>query len=1011
MKHSLFHFFWSFVLFLNINVYAQTIVPRFESLGVNEGLSQNSVYSLFQDKKGFMWFGTADGLNRFDGDKIKVFKVRNGSESFNLNFVRGTLCEDQKGNIWFANETGLYYYNPLEEQIEVGYVFEGKIYYGVHSIIGIDSAGNLWLNTVEHLARFSPQTKKIDQFRFPFEVREGNIAVRNATMGDNLYFTVLEKNGLLRFNLHTLKFDWLFTDLKEPSIAGGDRKIFIYNTKTIRLYDSLSHDFHDLAIKTENGPLENIRCVLEDSFGRAWIGTLGHGICLYELKTGKAIIYRHDNARLNSLPIDLVSTMYVDRTNNLWIGMDGGGVARLDLKPPKFNLFPLNEGDYPFLSDYFTKCFYEDKKGRIWFGTHNSGVNLFSKADGTVENLNTSSRVKGPRPGKIVASIFEDSFHRIWIGHNEGLSVFDDTKWEFTTIPIEPKPSHNQWVNFVYSITETRNGHLLISSNQGLVTVDLSVKPLRGVFHSYDRWINLTITGVAEMSDHSIWYTSPVNGLFEAQIKEGKFRVVQKFLEGIDLRSLHPDELNDSILWVGSGRGLISFNIFTKGYKVFDEEAGLANSYVYGILEDNDHNLWVSTNGGLTVITRKSFHVQNYTARDGLQSNEFNTGAFYKGASGTLYFGGVKGFNWFRPGDHFEKPVKPGVAITSMLVNSSAFAKDSLFYATHTMVLPYNRNNLEFEFAALDFSKPRANKIHYKLDGWDKEWVTTSLRSVRYGNMPPGDYILRVKSSNSNGVWSDEENIYVMIQAPFWKTYWFYAFTSLLTLSLVVVVTKRVSQRKIMKKVRELEKQAAVVSERLRISKDMHDEIGSGLTHIALLSELNSTQPRTAVEMKNDIVTISGSAQKLVQSMGEIIWAINPQNDTLENLLAYLREQTYRYFEPFSIDYKISFPGEVPHIYLTNVQRRNLFLVTKEALNNALKHSRSSMITLSMSIEGNAVHFRVKDEGVGVDEDRIRRHSNGFKNMRSRMTELGGSVEVVSGLDCGTIIHYTMPLD
>ncbi|MER3470787.1 MAG: hypothetical protein C4330_05505 [Chitinophagaceae bacterium] len=434
----------------------------------------------------------------------------------------------------------------------------------------------------------------------------------------------------------------------------------------------------------------------------------------------------------------------------------------------------------------------------------------------------------------------------------------------------------------------------------------------------------------------------------------------------------------------------------------------MANSYFYGVLEDAQHNLWISTNGGLSYFDRNKNSFRNYYANDGLQSNEFNTGAFYKGASGTLYFGGIKGFNWFQ-NISINSNYKPQVALTDIYVNDKKVPKDSSFIQTKTLHFPFKQNNISFQFAALDYSRPGANKIQYKLEGADENWTTTYNKSVRYPQLPPGDYVLRLKAANADGLWSEEEKFFIVIEAPFWKRWWFFAILLVIATISVILITREIAQRRFRKQLQELEKQRAVELERNRLSKDMHDEIGSGLTHIALLSELMQTQNQTEEELKKNVGAISFFARKLVESMSEIIWVLNPQNDTLENLLAYTREQMHAFFEPFTIDFTIDFPSDVPTITLSNEQRRNLFLVTKEALNNALKHSEADAITLRVIISDNQIAFAVTDNGKDFNPSQTKAVSNGLKNMKKRIDDIGGTF-FIDNNERGTTIHFTITI-
>jgi signal transduction histidine kinase len=342
-------------------------------------------------------------------------------------------------------------------------------------------------------------------------------------------------------------------------------------------------------------------------------------------------------------------------------------------------------------------------------------------------------------------------------------------------------------------------------------------------------------------------------------------------------------------------------------------------------------------------------------------------------------------------------------------VNGNIFQKDSGYVLNRSITVSHHQNDLNFHFAVLDYTRPEANKVQYMLEGWDKGWIVSENKSARYANLPPAKYILRVKVSNAEGTWSDEERMTLTIKAPFWKRGWFIVSICILVLLGIIFITYRVSQSRAKRKLQLLEKQIALEAERNRISADMHDEIGSGITHIALLSELIQVQDKSANEIKKDVKMISTSARRLVQTMSEIIWALNPQNDTLENLLAYTRERSQQYFESFDMLLFISFPEKVPFIQLTNEKRRNLYLVTKEILHNAMKHSGATRVDLSVEISVTECCFTITDNGIGMNEKNIKPNSNGIRNLKKRMQDIGGMIEWLSD-GRGTVVRYSLPV-
>lgn len=985
-------------------VRGQSVIPRFETINVNEGLSQSSVYNICQDRTGFMWFSTADGLNRYDGHSIRIYKVEDSQLNMDGNFIRGALCEDESSNLWFANEAGIHYYSRLHDRILTVRKFSRQEY-GGNAFDGLFlRKGRLWMmNNFHGIFSYDLRSGKLRQYTHPlFRDRRTHLPLGATTDSrGNVWFSFFLNEGLYRFNTDSATFTHQFAGTDVFRLDFGRGRHFRVGLNGIVIYDSARREEQPFRFRINGQPVKSVIQVFEDPFGRLWGCALGEGVLCYDPSTGQTRQYRHDNSRQKSLPIDIVRVCYIDRGNNLWIGTDGGGAARLDLKPPRFNLFPLNEGDYPFLSDYFTKCFYEDGQGLIWFGTHNNGFNIFDPRTGSLKNYSSYNG----KPLRIVGSITPDAAGRICIGHALGVSLFDAATGRFTDLPFSNRPRLTEWGSFVCALAPLGNGDLLAATGWGMLHFRKKGETYAGRCYYGAGYLGSTATSLQQDRDGTVWVTSPVAGLLQIAVSD-TLKIVSQRFAGVNIRSLHFDETAPGVIWLSTAKGLIRFVPATGQTRIYTVADGMANSYVYGVTEDEKHNFWLSTNGGLLYFDRAAERFFNFTVNDGLQSNEFNTGAFYKGPSGTFYFGGIRGFNWFRqPVIPRESPLRPGVAITAIAINDRPWQPDSAFMRQPELRLPYRSNNISLQFAALDYTRPEANRLQYKLEGLDPQWTTTYSKSIRYPNLAPGSYTFRVRAINAGGAESEEAGLRLLIAAPFWKRWWFYLVLGLTAVITIVLITRAAAQARLRRQLQELEKRRAVEAERDRISRDMHDEIGSGLTHIALLGELVHTQPRTGTELKTDVATISAAARRLVETMGEIIWALNPQNDTLENLLAYLREQTVAFLEPFEMHYLIRFPEAVPRLRLTNEQRRNLYLVAREALNNALKHAAASEITLSFAVRESLLHFTVKDNGHGLDLLRAKVSSNGLRNMHKRMEDIGGFYEISTSA-FGTEVHF-----
>jgi len=376
-------------LALSFRLFAQNIIPRFENIGVNDGLSQSSVYSIFQDKEGFMWFGTADGLNRYDGENLRVYKI-NDKKIANSNFIHGNICEDSHGNIWFCNETGLFYYSPLNDELTRKLTFKS---YGWKAGVFIDRHDIFYL--------FDP-----DMGIYAYHINTGQMSVTSCHLKESytdfiseelttnhvntIWLKAPDSKGMLVFNTETGKLKYRSTPIKFHStfyVGKGE----LYNLEApgkLTITDTAFNVLDTIRYLIPQNKTLDVQAVRRDNYHRVWISTYDNGLICYNENTRTFINYLHENSRLKTLPINILSALCIDRSGNLWIGTDGGGVCKLDLKPPKFNLFPLNEGDYPFLKDYFVKFFYEDKSGQMWIGTHSSGLNIYDPATRLIKSYN-----------------------------------------------------------------------------------------------------------------------------------------------------------------------------------------------------------------------------------------------------------------------------------------------------------------------------------------------------------------------------------------------------------------------------------------------------------------------------------------------------------------------------------------------------------------------------------------------------------------------------------------------
>ncbi len=979
---------------------AQRIIPRFETRSVDDGLSQNSVYSIHQDKKGFMWFGTSNGLNRYDGENVKVFKAKSPLlEKANVNFIRGNLCEDKSGRIWYANETGIYYFDPAAEEILKAYNFmlgnTGTINY--YTGLALDDQENFWLSSSgSEIVKFSVSSQQLQRIPLPREITNTDAIQYGSRAGNALILYLFQKKRNLKFDLNSYQFQWVTASTGNEILRTDGKYFYLIDKNKFSSYDSLLSKEVNSTVEVQ----DDINKILTDSFGRVWISTFGAGLYCYYPEGNKIVNYHRDHSKIKSLPFDITTYLYIDKTNNLWIGTDGGGVARLDLKPSRFSIFPLNQGDYPLLKDYFIRCLYEDEKGRIWFGTLHNGFCIYDPADGSLSNYANRPEDPNSLPVNKVNIIFRDRDNNMWIGHSKGVSIFDERRKTFIHISFLPFSVERLSNVDVYKLLQLPDGTILASTQIGV----LKLKKVNDRYECgiYRPEVKIAGTDIKQFSNGDLWITSRERGLNYFKYTDNAYENKERFFNGVNLRSIHIDEQNPDLIWICSGAGLISFNIKSFEYKLYNEQNGMPDNYLYGILEDKDHNFWMSSNTGLYSFNRKEEKFINYSVKDGLQSNEFNARAFHKGTSGKFYFGGINGFNFFDPGETSQQLMPPKVGITNTLINDKYFKRDSSWVEGTTITLKYFENDLAFTFEVFDYTHPDANQIQYMLEGWENEFITTSTKNARYSNLPPGDYTLRIRGSNNGQVWGEEDNLQIFIQAPFWKTNWFYGSVMLLIMGGIVMATRSYYKQKVNRRLRELEKQQAVLQERERISKDIHDDLGAGLSTIAILSELVKQNAKQDDFTEKQLYKISESSRRLIENMGELIWTHNPTNDSLLKLLWYLREHLGGMFEGTTTLFNISIQENVVDRPVKVEWRRNIFLITKEALHNVLKHAHASFVDLSITVTSDNLIIVIRDDGVGFNAEEKKNSGNGLANMERRARACGAELGIESYSGGGT---------
>ncbi len=976
---------------------------RFQKI---EGLSQNTVFKISQDSQGFLWAGTGDGLNRYDGIGFKVYEP----SSFNADgyitgrIIRTRMIEDESERIWLSTETGLQYLDKKTDRFHFLVPFGDSLNYMDGSLYPIGQVEDkFWFGkTSSGLLSFNLKNKQYQLFPFPGAASNPLTFLGEKGVYDqegNIW--TAQQNGLFCFNIYTHKWQVFYSKRKLSHLCLVNKTLYIVSPEGIEIFDIHRHTSRLLKYFQ---PGIHISCLAKDGQNRVWAGDANGNIL--RVNQGENSLSVMGNINGSNKAVFPVYDLYFDASDILWIGTDGMGLLKAEIHPPDFDQFPSGQAK----ENIFIKSIYEAGDSTIWLGTFGYGILKLNK-NRSVTPLKLAPFNQVSNAANLVEFMQEDQFKNVWIGYGNRLYC---RKYPSGTIKEIPIPVINQNRLRVTGMTPFNNDWIItttlgvfhLSINKSFKKIELKADPTLGNF-----------SFMVPLANNNYIFGYHEGGLFLLTRQNGSWLVKKQLVKKMGFKCAYVDSARH-LLWFGTDNGLMAFNPLTETYQLYTEEDGLSNGFVYGIIP-SQNELWLSTNGGicqvkLTSSAGSDFPViacRNFKQQDGLQADEFNTGAFLKASDGTLYFGGINGVNWFTPGAiHPDKKINQ-LAITGFTVNNLPADTNLAAGYTRRIQLAYNQNNLYLQFRALEFSNPEKIHYFYKLSGWDKDWVDSKNNTeVRYNNLPPANYTFYVKASNNGEATSTYPYaIHISIRAPFWNRWWFYLLTLLVIAGILIWITKIAAQRKLKKKIEILGRQQALFAERMRISREMHDDIGAGLTQITLMSESVKLQlPREHI-FKAELEDISSTSRQLVDNISEIIWALNPQHATLEMLLVHLREQIYKLVEYAAIGCQLNFPDTLPAIELNNQQRRNILLITKEIVHNAIKYSQGKNIQVTVIYQKNHLVFDVCDDGIGFDPAQAI-HGNGMRNIQQRVQEIGGSISMQSAPGNGTRYLYSFAL-
>lgn len=775
---------------------------RFEQLSIEEGLSQSIVLCITQDQDGFMWFGTEDGLNKYDGYEFSV--VRHDPENANslaVNLVT-SLCAGRDGYLWIGMFMGgVDRLNPVTGEFRhFRHNPSDSTTLSHDNVLAIyeDSGGDIWVGTTNGLNRLNRETGEF--VRYYHDPGDPNSLCHNSVnviCEDNDFLWIGTAGGVSRMNIREESFrNFLFDPSTPGGIShnaivsifmdssdniwigtnGGGLNLFERDTGRFRHFQHHPGDPRSLSHNA-------VFSIFEDRTGSLWIGTNGGGLDMLDRETMEFRHHVNDPSDPYSLSYDEIYAIFEDRTGVVWLGTYGGGINKFDTKRKAFRHYKQNPDDPNSLSHGIVWSVLEDEDGILWIGTHGGGLNRFDRKTGRYRHFRNDPDDPASLSNDIVRVVLIDSRGDLWLGtHGGGLcKMIDRRKGRFVSYRNDNSDSTTISHNQLRSIYEDSNGTMWIGTNGGgLNRFDRDTGKFVRYRNDPDDPSSISndfIRVIYEDSRGYFWLGTQGGGLNRFDRKSGK--AVHFVSDSGGDCSINSNfvfsiyEDTEGIFWLGTwGGGLNRFDPESGRFTAFTEKDGLGSNSIYGVLEDSEGNLWMSTNNGLSRFNPATGEFKNYNERDGLQSNEFNGGSYFRSDNGEMFFGGINGFNSFYPGDIKDNPFKPNVVITSFKIMNKEIPLEKNISNHDHISLSYRDYSFSFEFAALEYSAPEKNMYSYKMEGLNDDWIYTDYekRFANFTTLPPGEYTLRIKGSNNDGVWNNEGvALGITITPPLWQ--------------------------------------------------------------------------------------------------------------------------------------------------------------------------------------------------------------------------------------------------
>lgn len=1074
-----------FIIFFSFSCTLRCISQQyiFTNYSINDGLSQSVVNCIFQDSKGYIWIGTQNGLNRFNGESFDVYSYNPADSNTISNNWIYSVAEDRKGNLWVGTKGGLNIYQISRnnfKQIVYQTGFEHDVTQYFYDVVCL-SNGDVLINTPPVITVYNVEENSFTHFQSKFEYDGSVVDVKIPLIEDSDgKIWVGSTKGLAQFSFNTKEFSYfpfinrkgklvddvnisaLFKSRQGKLWAGTTAGLFCFNYGLNRFEEQIFRTGLD-----ENFTFENvcIRTILEDKNGNLNIGTEGRGLFIISRISENLFNIQNYTSGNSEIRHNIVQSLIIDQSENLWIGTLSG-ISKTDLKKKKFNLYRnSNSPNSLDLLGNVVASIYKNDDGILWVGNWGQGLNLVNRNTNKVEHFSTQLAGNHKLSNDFIHVIFKDSGGNIWLGTRNGLMIYNkpenrfESYFEYFNNPKLPVFSNMR----IYTIIQDKSSSYWIGTQNGLYKINLKTSEVE-IFQNEmgvkEQQISANLVYcVLEDTEGLIWIGT-IGGL------DAYNPVTKKMFHFNKESSRLSDDFvitlcEDAIgrIWIGTSTYVNVFDKKDSTFTFYSQTEGLPNNRIFEIRKDNNNDIWVATGKGLCKFDKLKNTFQTFTPEDGLQSLEFNIRAASVSADGEMFFGGMNGFNSFYPDSISGNTYIPNLVFTSFYTQKGSLKKYVNLNESPKIVLNHNIYSFTIEFAALEFTNPKKNRYAYKMEGISDEWVDIGNRKfVPFFALQSGDYTFKVKGSNNDGVWNNNEiSLSIVVLPPWWGSiYAYFIYLILLLFSIMVFIKvrerklindKNILEEKVLERTLQIEEQNKLI-----ISKNQE------------LNELNRTKDKffsiIGHDLGNQFNIIVGFLEVLVTDFKKLdadkveyhltnIYNSSKQAfNLLENLLTWARIQTNRILynpEYFIVSKKIN-----ESIELLNgaISKKNIQIEVHSDEENMVYADENMFTTVFRNLLANAIKFThehgniyilinrkvdcceicVKDNGIGIsDEDmqkifRIDSKHKTVGTIGEKGTGLGlilckefvetngGQISVKSTVGKGSEFCFTLPL-